>query len=362
MINESDHTLALQDVVSYGTEGRTSADAAFPASPDVHKFLKFRGSDIKDLHVHDANAANASKAKAKAVMDRDDAVVSVDMPPSAPRGSAMPPRAPPQPRGPHTKTSDGGSEGMFDNLSTENGQGDTRRRNNREQNKDDETFGAGSSGGGQQRRQGGNNNNKNAPQRDNRNNNRNNNNNNNNRAPRDNNAAPRENAGAPRQPRDEGTMASLAGRKARGVVSGGATVEVGTDFDLEAAGAAMTSGQDADDDDDAFVPSTEPTYKKDDFFDSLSCDQTDKANGVNNRLRGAEERDLNMEAFGAVSLGGGSRRGGGRRNGGGGRGGGRGGDNRGRGGGQRRTGGGGRGGNRNRYSDSDGMPKQQSTA
>ena len=72
-------------------------------------------------------------------------------------------------------------------------------------------------------------------------------------------------------------------------------------------------------------------YTKDDFFDSISCDVLDKQNGIDNRLRGAAERSLNTETFGAVSLGTGRR--GGRRN------------RRGRGGGRGRGGfGGGRGG------------------
>ena len=52
-------------------------------------------------------------------------------------------------------------------------------------------------------------------------------------------------------------------------------------------------------------------YKKDDFFDSISCDAIDKRDGIDNRLRGAAERNLNTETFGAVSLGNGRR--GGRR-------------------------------------------------
>jgi len=57
-INESDATVALQNVRSYGTEGREKLDAettTFVAPQDsVHLFLLFRGCDIKDLHVHEA--------------------------------------------------------------------------------------------------------------------------------------------------------------------------------------------------------------------------------------------------------------------------------------------------------------------
>ena len=55
-INESDSTLALQNVKSFGTEGRekTEEGTAFLEPQDaVHPYLLFRGCDIKDLHVHE---------------------------------------------------------------------------------------------------------------------------------------------------------------------------------------------------------------------------------------------------------------------------------------------------------------------
>jgi len=47
---------------------------------------------------------------------------------------------------------------------------------------------------------------------------------------------------------------------------------------------------------------TSTSYDKDDFFDSISCDVTDRQAGVDNRLRGSAERNLNTETFGAVAL------------------------------------------------------------
>ena len=55
-INETNSTLALQNVTSYGTEGREKADpsTAFVAPQEgIHAYLLFRGCDIKDLHVHE---------------------------------------------------------------------------------------------------------------------------------------------------------------------------------------------------------------------------------------------------------------------------------------------------------------------
>lgn len=89
------------------------------------------------------------------------------------------------------------------------------------------------------------------------------------------------------------------------------------------------------------VVSEETKYKKDDFFDCLSCDLVDRQAGVHTRLTASEERNLNQDTFGAIALqsnnyrryyrgGGGGGRGEGRGRGRGGRGRGRG---RGRGGG-----------------------------
>jgi protein LSM14 len=86
------------------------------------------------------------------------------------------------------------------------------------------------------------------------------------------------------------------------------------------------SDYDDEEEDDMDGGPASNAYSKDDFFDSISCDAIDKRDGVDNRLRGAAERNLNTETFGAVALGNGRR--GGRRSR---RGGGRGGRGRGRG-------------------------------
>lgn len=67
-INETNSTLALQNVSSFGTEGREKADpsTAFVAPQDgIHAYLLFRGCDIKDLHVHEQqDGATPSKTTA----------------------------------------------------------------------------------------------------------------------------------------------------------------------------------------------------------------------------------------------------------------------------------------------------------
>ena len=50
------------------------------------------------------------------------------------------------------------------------------------------------------------------------------------------------------------------------------------------------------------VAPAEISYKKDDFFDSLSCDMADREAGRKTRMSASEERNLNQDTFGAIAL------------------------------------------------------------
>lgn len=80
-INETDSTLALQNVRSFGTEGREKVDSSNYIGPQdaVHPYLLFRGCDIKDLHVHEEKAKAAVYEE---VAHTNDAVVNESDPPS----------------------------------------------------------------------------------------------------------------------------------------------------------------------------------------------------------------------------------------------------------------------------------------
>lgn len=283
-INESNATVALQNVRSFGTEGRDANDPEtdfVAATEQVHPFLLFRGQDIKDLHVHenqDAPAAEGAASAAPAATSTATPKTSQDPPPLASEPTAPPPapkapaprKAPPQqqskPKPPHQQQHQQQKTGGNANAS----------RRPRSSNKP---------GGG---------------------------------------------GGAA-----VGTGASLLNRKARGVVGDSHSEEdAKADFDFESHNQQFAK-EVAEDEEagDEPVDAGVGTYEKDDFFDSISCDAIDKKSGVDNRLRGREERHLNTETFGAVALNSNRRRGGGR--GGRGRGGGRGGRGRGRGGGRR---------------------------
>ena len=270
-INEQNATVALQNVRSFGTEGRDTNDpeTEFVAATEmVHPFLLFRGQDIKDLHVHENQ--DAPTATTKETTAAGAAASSKEPPAAAPKPS----EAPPAPKPPA-------------------GKGQQQPKPPQQQQ--------------QQQKSGGNNNN---------------------RRPRN-----KPNAAV-------GTGASLLNRKARGVVDDHGPQDAKTDFDFQRRNDqfAKEAAEDEEAGDEPVDAVGVGSYEKDDFFDSISCDAIDKQSGVDNRLRGSQERHLNTETFGAVALNNSRRRGG--------RGRGRGGRGR---GGRGGRGGGGRGGNRRSY-------------
>mmetsp|Transcript_288 Transcript_288/g.469 ORF Transcript_288/g.469 Transcript_288/m.469 type:complete len:311 (-) Transcript_288:237-1169(-) len=255
-INESDATVALQDVRSFGTEGREETEGGNFVGPQdtVHPYLLFRGCDIKDLHVHENQETTTTQEEPPA----DPAILSAEVPEQVKQQQEAKQQAQKQ----------------------EQKQGDKPSKATKETSN--------KSGGDKPRR-------------------------------------PRKQKGPAAA---VGTGASLLNRKARGVIDGGLETPQ-DDFDFESNLAEFNKEDEEEYDDEA----EGAAYEKDDFFDSISCDALDKQSGVDNRLRGAAERNLNTETFGAVALNG--QRRGRRYN--------RGGRGRGRGGGRGRGRGGGRG-------------------
>jgi len=234
-INESDATVALQNVKSYGTEGREKTEEGctfVPPQDAVHPYLLFRGCDIKDLHVHEQpKPAEESPNKETPIEE---------VPPAKQEAS------------PNKEVAK-----MTEPIKTS-------------------------------------------------------------KQPR-----PRQSNKAKAQ---VGTGASLLNRKERGTVDGGLETPKG-EFDIQS-NLANFEKEDEESSDEEQQPHDSTAYAKDDFFDSISCDAIDKRDGVDNRLRGSAERNLNTETFGAASLNSQRRR---RFGGRGGRGRGRGGRGRGRG-------------------------------
>jgi protein LSM14 len=274
-INEENSTVALQNVRSFGTEGR--GEQVVAASDAVHPYMVFRGQDIQDLHVHEDEAGTAP-------------------PPEPASGPAAAPAPASRPSsnvassGPPVATHQGKA------TSNDNATATTTTRNAPAAGAvttDENARGAAGA--------------KPPPPQAQRSNNR-------------------------RRRNEVGTGASLLNVRPRGAVAreeDDPVASVAANFDFSAQNDAFAK--------DEIAAEETAAYQKDDFFDSLSCDTTDKLSGADNRLRGHAERKLNTETFGAVALN--SRRTGRGR----GRGGGRGGRGRGSGGGGREGRGGGRG-------------------
>lgn len=87
-IHAEDHTICLNNVRCFGTEGRRAKDnlPEVPAAADVFEYIMFRGSDIQDLTVCEANQAPQAPPP-------DPAIVSTNQAPASGPGGAPP--APP---------------------------------------------------------------------------------------------------------------------------------------------------------------------------------------------------------------------------------------------------------------------------
>lgn len=72
-INSADSTVSLENVKSYGTEGRKADPAEeVTASDQTYEYIVFRGSDVKDLRIEEGPSAKENKPP---VMPDDPAIV-----------------------------------------------------------------------------------------------------------------------------------------------------------------------------------------------------------------------------------------------------------------------------------------------
>ena len=275
------YTVALENVRSYGTEGRelldtTGSSTFVPPQDVVHAYLVFRGQDIKDLHVHEETNGGAATAAAadpspKSTTTASDLVAAEKQEEVRQSESAA------------HNTSRGGGTSRAATSGGKATSGSTGQTKSMQQQKSTE----------------------------------------------------------PKLRKNMvGTGASLLNKNMRGgkgekgevliclfyctriaiyqhacfrtLFPLGIPENVDDQFDFESNLAEfdkVSVSNDAEGDD---AKENEEVYSKDDFFDSISCDALDKQHGIDNRLRGAAERSLNLDTFGAVSLGHGRRGRGGR--------------------------------------------------
>ncbi|PNH59156.1 hypothetical protein VD0002_g8386 [Verticillium dahliae] len=74
-INSDESTVSLENVKSFGTEGRKSRpEEEIAPSDQVYEYIIFRGSDVKDLRIEDHPGIKENKAPA---VPEDPAIVGV---------------------------------------------------------------------------------------------------------------------------------------------------------------------------------------------------------------------------------------------------------------------------------------------
>ncbi|CAK7268021.1 hypothetical protein SEPCBS57363_002892 [Sporothrix epigloea] len=112
-INSEDSTVSLENVISYGTEGRKGKPEEEIAPADqIYEYIVFRGSDVKDLRIEETPAPQAAPA-----IPNDPAILGARPRPvnnNAPQPFAQGPPGPP--RGPHQGPSQQGGPGFAPNM------------------------------------------------------------------------------------------------------------------------------------------------------------------------------------------------------------------------------------------------------
>lgn len=98
-----------------------------------------------------------------------------------------------------------------------------------------------------------------------------------------------------------GTGAHLMRMKVRKGADSGESIATGTTFDFSA-GLNLFKKQEEMQKVEQEKTKDVAKYQKDDFFDTMSCDLTDRQEGIKSRLTYSEERTLNQDTFGAIAL------------------------------------------------------------
>eukprot|EP00616_Rhizochromulina_sp_CCMP1243_P009019 CAMPEP_0118964054 /NCGR_PEP_ID=MMETSP1173-20130426/1830_1 /TAXON_ID=1034831 /ORGANISM="Rhizochromulina marina cf, Strain CCMP1243" /LENGTH=421 /DNA_ID=CAMNT_0006912475 /DNA_START=104 /DNA_END=1370 /DNA_ORIENTATION=- len=289
-INKRDATIALKNVRSFGTEDREAPIAVKP-SQDVHEFVKFRGMDIRDLHVHQepAGATPAPVQGATGVPKNNSvpAAVAPTPPPPPPVPStvgavgASAPRPPPAQHAPAQRRQRQQQQQQPPRAQQQQQQQQPPAPSNQPPKSKTPAWSSGpptmaraQARPAPQPRQAGQPNH----QRQ---------------------AAPGTGGGPRPMP---GMGASLVNRRLRG--GPGSVDDVSRDFDFTSANLAFDKEREKASLSSGAVgqPVVVKKYNPSSFFDELSCDALDAQAGQRGKFSMSEERKKNSETFGAESI------------------------------------------------------------
>lgn len=68
-INSENHTVALESVRSFGTEGRRNGVDEVEPQSEVYDYIVFRGSDVKELSIEEATPEKPPVPQDPAIID-----------------------------------------------------------------------------------------------------------------------------------------------------------------------------------------------------------------------------------------------------------------------------------------------------